>query len=70
MENVNELNKAILDITMEIYKKYPELVKYLSELPVTIPDISNPEINIKILQDYYNTLSNIVTNYISSQLLE
>lgn len=70
MEKVNELNKAILDITMEIYKKYPELVKYLSELLVTIPDISNPEINIKILQDYYNTLSYIVTNYISSQLLE
>ena len=70
MKNANELNKAIIDNPMEIYKKYPELVKHLSELSVTIPDTSNPEINIKILQDYYETLTTIVTNYISSQLLQ
>ena len=68
MKTVNELNKAILDITMKIYNEYPELAKYLSELPVTIPDISKPEINIKILQDYHETLSNIVKKYVSSQI--
>lgn len=68
MKTVSELNKAILDITMKIYNEYPELVKYLSELPVTIPDSSNPEINTLILQDYYETLSNIVKKYVSSQL--
>ncbi|UFH45562.1 hypothetical protein LNP27_10495 [Flavobacterium galactosidilyticum] len=68
MKSVNELNKAILDITMKIYNEYPELAKYLSELPVTIPDTSKPEINIKILQDYHETLSNIVKKYVSSQI--
>lgn len=68
MKTVNELNKAILDITMKIYNEYPELAKYLSELPVTIPDTSKPKINIKILQDYHETLSNIVKKYVSSQI--
>lgn len=68
MKTINELNKAILDITMTIYKDFPELVKYLSELPVTIPDVSSPEINIKILKDYYESLSNIIKNYVPSHL--
>ena len=47
MKTEKELNDAILKITMKIRNDYPELSKYLSEMPVTIPDITNPEINIK-----------------------
>ena len=68
MKNVIELNKAILDITMKIQNEFPELIKYLSELPVTIPDVSNPEINIKILTEYYESLSSIIKNYVPSHL--
>ena len=64
MKTVSELNKAILDITMKIYNEYPELVKYLSELPVTIPDSSNPEINRKVLADYYQSLKKILIKYV------
>lgn len=64
MKTEKELNDAILKITMKIRNDYPELSKYLSEMPETIPDITNPEINIKTLTDYYESLQNILKKYI------
>ena len=64
MKTEKEINDAILKITMKIRNDYPELSKYLSEMPVTIPDDSNPDVNIKILQDYYESLENILQKYI------
>lgn len=64
MKTEQELNDAILKITMKIRNDYPELSKYLNEMTVTIPDISSPEINIKILTDYYESLENIIKKYI------
>ena len=40
--------------------KNSELSKFLDEMPVTIPDEENSEINIKILQKYYESLNNIL----------
>lgn len=64
MKTVKELNDAILDITMKIRNEYPELSKYLSEMPITVPDILDPKINVTTLTDYYSSLENILKNYI------
>lgn len=63
MKTEKELNQGILELTMKIRNESPELLKYLAELPVTIPDISNPEINCEILADYYDSLKNIIKKY-------
>lgn len=63
METENELNAGIMAITMQIQENYPELSKFLNEMPVTIPNENNPEINIKILKDYHESLSNILKEY-------
>lgn len=63
MKTETEIEDAILKITMKIRTDYPELSKYLEEMPTTIPDIKNPEINIKILQDYYNSLESLLKKY-------
>jgi sugar-specific transcriptional regulator TrmB len=63
MKTENKIEDAILKITMKIQKQYPELSKYLVEMPVTIPDVQNPEINIKNLQDYYNSLVELLNKY-------
>jgi hypothetical protein len=60
METEKELNARILALTMQIQEKHPELSKFLEEMPVTIPDVSNPEINVKILKDYYESLNNLL----------
>ena len=64
MKTEKELNEAILKITMAITNDYPELSKYLAEMSITIPTISTPEINIKILTDYLESLKNLVQKYI------
>jgi hypothetical protein len=63
MKTETQIEDAILKITMKIKTDYPELSKYLDEMPTTIPDVKNPEINIKILQDYYNSLESLLKKY-------
>ena len=55
---------------MIIRDKYPELSKYISEMTITIPDVETPEINIKNLQEYYNSLVDILKKYAPSHISE
>lgn len=70
MESEKELNSKILEITMTIKEKYPELLKYLGEMPVTIPDKKSPEMDSKNLREYYDSLSSILENYVREHLAE
>ena len=58
-----DLNSKILKITMTIMNQYPELSKYLEEMPVTIPNEKNPEINLNNLKTYYESLSLMLNTY-------
>ena len=60
------LNEKILKITNKIRNEHPELSKYLNEMTVTIPDVNNPEMNNKVLQDYYNSLEEMLKKYITN----
>jgi hypothetical protein len=70
LESEKVLNVKIFDITMIIQEKYPELSKYLGEMPVTIPDKKSPEINGKNLREYYESLTSILKNYAREHLAE
>lgn len=70
MKTEKELNSDILEITMNIKNNYPELSKYLKEMPETIPDATDPEINIKVLQEYYDSLNSILEKYADNQNIE
>ena len=63
MESETELNAKIMTITMQIQNEFPELSKYLNEMPVTIPTEENPEINTAILNNYYESLLRMLTTY-------
>ena len=63
MKTKNELNTDILNITMKIKDKFPELSKYLAEMPITIPTDKNPKINIETLSSYYNSLDSMLSKY-------
>ena len=66
MKTEKEINQAILEITTKIRNEYPELIKYLSEMPVTIPDVDYPEVTIKVLSDYQESLENLLKKYSQS----
>jgi hypothetical protein len=58
-----QLNKDILKITLIIKSQYPELSKYMEEMPDTIPNSRTPEITLRNLQSYYDSLQAIVKEY-------
>jgi translocator protein len=63
MNKEDILNEKILNLTMMIKESYPELSKYIEEMPITIPNIDKPEINLRNLETYYNSLQSLVDNY-------
>ena len=69
METEEEINAKIMKVTMVIQENYPELSKYLNEMPITIPIDSNTEINVKNLQKYYDTLVALFRNYVAEHQL-
>jgi hypothetical protein len=70
MHTEEELNEKIMKLTMVIEENYPELTKYLSEMPVANPTESNPEINRQELSKYYDTLVSWFRGYVTEQQLQ
>lgn len=70
MYNEKELTDAILKITMTINEKFPELLKYVNEMQVSVPDADNPEINIKNLADYKESLESLLKKYEKNHISE
>lgn len=68
METEVKLNAAILKITTLIQTECPELMKYLNEMPITIPDVNNPKINTVILKEYYDSLVDLLCKYAPNHL--
>ncbi len=67
-ELIANVNKMNLQITMRIYEHYPELSKYLEEMPVTIPTLEKPTISLSNLTKYYYSLNSLLNNYILSHV--
>lgn len=63
MKTEKELTENISKITMTIREEFPELIKFLNEMPETIPNVVHPAIDTKILQDYFNSLKKLLQEY-------
>ncbi len=58
-----ELNEKIIAITLEIRKKYPELLTHLNEMPISAPDQEHPDMSYNVLRGYYDSLCTLVETY-------
>ena len=63
MNTESEINNKIISLVNEIKDKYPELAKYIAEIPVKDVFKDSSEISNKNLLDYYNTLKTIFDKY-------
>lgn len=63
MLSETKLNSDILKITLLIQEKYPELSKYIAEMPVSVPNEKTPEINILNLNAYLSNLNDLLDKY-------
>lgn len=63
MKTKPELEQDIIQITMKIDTEFPELSKYLKEIPFKATHKDKEVISIENLKDYYNSLMEMVGEY-------
>lgn len=63
MKSKVKINEDILNIESVINKQFPELSKYIGEMPVKISYKVVDEISSKNLKDYYNSLNELIKHY-------
>lgn len=68
MQSKKTLNQSIIDITNRIYLEYPELTKYIKEIPSISSESDDEKISSQNLLDYYNSLNDTVTQYSKTHL--
>lgn len=61
MKTTKELEQKISVITAKIHEQFPELKKYISEIPHN--NETNEDLNVKNLTDYYLSLEDAVNEY-------
>ncbi len=63
MESQNDLNDNIRLTTLKIQEEYPELIKYLNEIPRNYLSNADKGINNKELKGYLDSLNNLLETY-------
>lgn len=63
MKTKEDWEEEITKVTMRIQKQFPELEKYISELPQNFVKDKMEIINCENLEEYHNTLIEILKEY-------
>ncbi len=63
MKTLQDIENQIIRLTLSIEVNYPELYATLDENPITIPSKNHPDMNIKIMEDYLESLKQILKQY-------
>ena len=63
MESQNDLNDDIRLTTLKIQEDYPELIKYMNEIPRNFESNGEKGINNKELKGYLDSLNNLLETY-------
>lgn len=58
-EEIHVWNDKIMTLMEKLKGDHPELITFLDEIPMTIPDDADPHITISILKEYHQTLLNL-----------
>lgn len=66
MKTLKELLSDIINLTTNIETNYPELYKFLGENSLTIPSTDHPDINIAIMQDYLESLKQLLKHHLET----
>lgn len=68
MKTKEQLEQDIINITMKIHTEFPELSKYISEIPEHEYDTGSGQLSSWKFKEYYNSLSEIVKEYSKAHL--
>ena len=63
MRTLQDIEDQIIRLTLSIKVNYPELYATLDENPITIPSKTNPELDKISMEDYLESLKQILKQY-------
>lgn len=66
MKELNVLLTKITQLTNNIETNYPELYQFLDENPMTIPVSNHPHIDKTIMQEYLESLKQLLEHHIET----
>lgn len=66
MKDLHKILNEITEITMLIETEYPELYRNLDENPLTIPVNEDPKMDKKVMQDYLESLKQLLEHHIET----
>ena len=66
MEDLRKVVVEIEKLTTNIETNYPELYRSLDENPLTIPSEQHPHINKEAMQEYLESLNQLLKHYLES----
>lgn len=63
MKKLHTILTEISELTNNIEFNYPELYRFLDETPLTLPVTAHPKIDKKVLEEYLQSLRQILDHY-------
>ena len=66
MKYLKIILQQITKLTTNIEVNYPELYRDLNENPMTIPTENNPEIDVATMNEYLESLKQLLKHYIET----
>ena len=66
MKDLKTLLAEVTRLTYNIETNYPELYRILDENPMTIPSIEHPHINIDTMQEYLESLKQLLKHHLET----
>ena len=70
MKTKAELEQDIIHITMKIHHEFPELSKYIAEMPLKVSGTDTEGVDKKSFKEYYNSLNELVSEYSKTHLAQ
>lgn len=63
MKTLQDIENQIIRLTTSIEVNYPELYATLDENPITIPTKVHPDMDVAIMEEYLESLKEILKEY-------
>lgn len=70
MKTKNDLEQKIIEITMKIHREFPELSKYISEMPENFSEKVGPQISTNNFKTYHNSLEEVLNEYAKTHVAQ
>ncbi len=70
MESTENINQKIIWTTKQIREQFPELLDFLNEMPITIPNVNRPDIDLNTLMLYCESLISLKEKYEEQLILK